>query len=1041
MAEAVVGLLIGKLGEALLSEAAAYGASLLCTEASALKGFFGEIRRATGWLEIMKAFLKDSEKFKDTNETTDALVKKIRGLAFRMEDVVDEFKYKLEGDKHGGFAAKMKKRIQHVKVWRRLAQELSEINADLEDVAKQRNLCAMPAIVERTGGGSDHFAGSAYQTSCFAREEDLVGIKDNAEKLKGYLLDNLEEKKSKIITVWGMGGAGKTTLADHVYKIVKDDFDVAAWVTVSKSYQVEDLLKKLARGFGIPGDISNMDMRSLGEVIYNHLKGKSHILVLDDVWETSAWISVMNFFPTNCIGRLVLTSRYKEVASLATSSDCIMELELLKERSSWELFCNVAFRKYDDKSCPTKLRDLAAKFLEKCEGLPLAIACIGNLLFFKHPTPSEWSKVYHELELQSMKHVIPGVERILRVSLEDLPYELKNCFLHCALFPEDSEMKRRRLIRHWITAGFIREKANKTLEEVAEGYLNDLVNRSLLQIVRRNRIGRVKSCRMHDIVRSLALKKAENEGFGKIYEGSTTFSMDVTRRLSIQSTNIAPLNQSGVRHLRAIHAFTNSIDIDLLRPMLASSILLSTLDLQGTEIKILPDVVFSLFNLRFLSLRESGIEVLPEAVGRLVNLEVLDAYKTRLQSLPKGIAKLMKLRYLYATQQSYTEEMGGGIEVPRALRNLTGLHALQAVKASLETLCDVAALSELRTFSVCSLKSEHSLNLRGAIMNMCHLVHLAITASNENEVLPMEALRLPATLSKLELYGQLEKKQMPQILSSWSHLISLTKLYLAFSKLDDDSFSCLMVLRGLCDLQLIKAYDGKKLCFPAQSFPRLRYLAIRGAPQLNHVKIEKGALGSLVELGFVECPELKCLPRGIENLAAIELLYLKDTAEELIEKLCHKPEEDEPNEELMKIIHIRKLKSKTAEFRARLARETGAYEQAVVREAAWRTLEMRHFNAQMIGGVVLHDGCIAEMKTGEEKTLAAYRNCLTGEGVHGSWEGRPKMKSELLHRGVRLSLATMTCGGFFSVCFDWDATTLRRGLRLVVLKSELLPDG
>src|SRR5258708_34586519 len=59
---------------------------------------------------------------------------------------------------------------------------------------------------------------------------------------------------------------------------------------------------------------------------------------------------------------------------------------------------------------------------------------------------------------------------------------------------------------------------------------------------------------------------------------------------------------------------------------------------------------------------------------------------------------------------------------------------------------------------------------------------------------------------------------------------------------------------------------------------------------------------------------------------------------------------------------------------------------AVVREASKRTLRMRHFDVQLIGGMVLHDGKIAEMKTGEGKTLVAtlpaYLNALTGKGVH-----------------------------------------------------------
>ena len=59
---------------------------------------------------------------------------------------------------------------------------------------------------------------------------------------------------------------------------------------------------------------------------------------------------------------------------------------------------------------------------------------------------------------------------------------------------------------------------------------------------------------------------------------------------------------------------------------------------------------------------------------------------------------------------------------------------------------------------------------------------------------------------------------------------------------------------------------------------------------------------------------------------------------------------------------------------------------AVVREGAWRVLQMRHFDVQLIGGIVLHQGRIAEMRTGEGKTLVAtlpaYLNALTGEGVH-----------------------------------------------------------
>ena len=85
------------------------------------------------------------------------------------------------------------------------------------------------------------------------------------------------------------------------------------------------------------------------------------------------------------------------------------------------------------------------------------------------------------------------------------------------------------------------------------------------------------------------------------------------------------------------------------------------------------------------------------------------------------------------------------------------------------------------------------------------------------------------------------------------------------------------------------------------------------------------------------------------------------------------------------------LKAKTGEFRERLKNgetlDDILYEAfATVREAAWRVLGMRHFDVQMVGGLVLNDGRISEMKTGEGKTLVAtlptYLNALTGKGVH-----------------------------------------------------------
>ncbi len=118
------------------------------------------------------------------------------------------------------------------------------------------------------------------------------------------------------------------------------------------------------------------------------------------------------------------------------------------------------------------------------------------------------------------------------------------------------------------------------------------------------------------------------------------------------------------------------------------------------------------------------------------------------------------------------------------------------------------------------------------------------------------------------------------------------------------------------------------------------------------------------------------------------------------------------------------LQAKTPEFKRRLADGESLDDLlpeafAVVREAARRVLDMRHFDAQLIGGIILHQGKIAEMKTGEGKTLVAtlpsYLNALTGKGVHvvtvndylarrdAEWMGR-------LHRFLGLSVGVIVHG-------------------------------
>lgn len=237
--------------------------------------------------------------------------------------------------------------------------------------------------------------------------------------------------------------------------------------------------------------------------------------------------------------------------------------------------------------------------------------------------------------------------------------------------------------------------------------------------------------------------------------------------------------------------------------------------------------------------------------------------------------------------------------------NLIDLLALQLIEASTEVLRHIGCLTKLRTFAIGKVRNEHCADLCDAIMRMTCLVHITIISADEKEVLQLETLCLPSTIAKIDLGGRLSKESMSQLISTSSNLVNLTELNLCFSKLNEDSFACILNLHNLVELYLSKAYDGKELIFHATSFPKLKLLAVWDAPYLRKVAIQQGALQSLVRLWLADCPELRDVPDGIEHLRTLEHLRIKGSSDELWRKLEIKGKSNKRNEDRMKISHVK----------------------------------------------------------------------------------------------------------------------------------------
>ena len=120
----------------------------------------------------------------------------------------------------------------------------------------------------------------------------------------------------------------------------------------------------------------------------------------------------------------------------------------------------------------------------------------------------------------------------------NLPHHLKSCLLYFGIYPQGYAVKTKRLIRQWITEGFVKYEQKKSVEEVAEDYLTSLIDRNLVQVSsydgKPTFDGKPTSCRVHYLVHDMILMKFEDLIFFHcINEENRWKKNEVTRHLSI----------------------------------------------------------------------------------------------------------------------------------------------------------------------------------------------------------------------------------------------------------------------------------------------------------------------------------------------------------------------------------------------------------------------------------------------------------------------------------------------------------------------------
>uniref|UniRef100_A0ACD5WL58 Uncharacterized protein n=1 Tax=Avena sativa TaxID=4498 RepID=A0ACD5WL58_AVESA len=617
----------------------------------------------------------------------------VRDMSYDIEDCIDDFMHDLEvKGATTGFLKKSAERLKKLKVRHQIANKIKGIEARVLEVHERR----IRYKLDEYNPTSSIVHIDPRALAIFADAAGLMGIDTPRDELVELLMH--PDQELKVASIVGFGGLGKTTLASEVRRKIEGQFTCHAFVSVSLKPDLPRLLQNLLLKLTGQQSSESSTLEDLIQNIREYLLNKRYFIIIDDLWDTSAWDIIKCAFPENNNGsRVLTTTRIYSVAAACCSRSrtCVYKMKALTDNDSRRLFFSRIFG--SEYSCPTELEDISIDILKKCGGIPLAIISISSLL-------ADQPKPKFEYVRKSLGCMFDGnptldqMRQILELSFRNLPNHLKTCLLYLGMYPEDNNISRVCLLRQWIAEGFVCAISSLDAEDVAISYFNELINRSMIQPVGTDHNGEVLSCRVHDIMLDVIRSKIEEDNFiSLLNDPEVVLGMHKNiRRASLQCSGeecvvTSAMVNGSLSKVRSVYVFGGFSCQSL---MLLKYVRVLHLEIGRNDVVDLTGIsrLFLLFLLRYLKVVGGKRVELPSRIGKLQQLETLELRNSVASKLPSDIASLPQLLHLIVHEDTvFPDDIG-------RLRHVLTIQVFDLWKNSVENIEGLGEMSSLRDF-------------------------------------------------------------------------------------------------------------------------------------------------------------------------------------------------------------------------------------------------------------------------------------------------------------------------------------------------------